>query len=119
MLFKIDENLPVEAAILLRRNGHDTATVCDESLQGHPDEHIAEACRREQRVLITLDVDFSDIRTYPPEKSPGCVGLRLSRLDKTHVLTVLERTIPMFQQEPLSGHLWIVDEARLRIRGAN
>jgi hypothetical protein len=43
--FKIDENLPVEAAALLAREGLDATTVLDERLGGHPDSEIALVCR--------------------------------------------------------------------------
>jgi hypothetical protein len=32
--FKTDENLPIEAATLLRQHGHDALTVSDQSLAG-------------------------------------------------------------------------------------
>jgi predicted nuclease of predicted toxin-antitoxin system len=118
MLFKIDENLPIEEPALLRRYGHDATTVFDEALQGSPDTLIAEVCRREQRALITLDLDFADIRAYPPESSSGSIVLRLTQLDKSHVLAALERIVSIFERETLRGRLWIVDEARVRNRGA-
>jgi uncharacterized protein DUF5615 len=34
MKFKIDENLPIEAAALLREAGHDALTVHDQNLRG-------------------------------------------------------------------------------------
>jgi len=63
--FKIDENLPQDAAELLRAHGFDAETVLQENLAGAEDGVIADAIQRESRVLITLDLDFSDIRTYP------------------------------------------------------
>ena len=35
-----------------------------------------QACRTEGRILITLDLDFSDIRAYPPGTYPGIWVLR-------------------------------------------
>ena len=37
MRFKLDENLPVEFASLLRRSGHDAVTVLDQGLGGARD----------------------------------------------------------------------------------
>ncbi|MGH8523339.1 MAG: DUF5615 family PIN-like protein [Gammaproteobacteria bacterium] len=51
-------------------------TVLDQKLGGHADPHIASICRTEDRALITLDMDFADIRTYPPNQYPGVVVLR-------------------------------------------
>lgn len=76
MTFKIDENLPKDAAELLRSRGFDAETVREESLAGAGDDVIADTIQRENRVLITLDLDFSDIRTYPPEHYSGIVVLR-------------------------------------------
>jgi hypothetical protein len=63
--FKLDENLPRDAEALLRKAGHDVHTVLDERLGGSPDPRVLDACRIENRILITFDLDFSDIRFYP------------------------------------------------------
>lgn len=41
MDFKIDENLPVELATMLRGEGHDALTVRDQGLHGCPDKKVA------------------------------------------------------------------------------
>ena len=115
--FKIDENLPVEAADLLRDHGHDAATVLEQRMGGEIDSTLATACRREERAIITLDLDFSDIRNYPPDQYAGLVVLRLDRQDKPHILEVMRRLQPRLNQEPLKGRLWVVDEDSIRIRG--
>lgn len=117
MKFKIDENLPVEIAALLRQTGHEAATVLEERLGGVADSYIASVCHREERVMVTLDTDFADIRVYPPGEYSGIVVLRLRRQDKPHVLGVFTRLMLMFSSEPLEGYLWIVEEERIRIRG--
>lgn len=68
MRFKVDENLPVDVAEVLRKNGHDAATVNDEALSGAPDPDLAALIKRENRALITLDLGFADIRAFPPEE---------------------------------------------------
>jgi predicted nuclease of predicted toxin-antitoxin system len=67
---KIDENLPKpkDDAELLRNHGCDAETVREENLAGARDDIIAATIERENCVLIALDLDFSDIRTYPPER---------------------------------------------------
>ncbi|MCX6045911.1 MAG: DUF5615 family PIN-like protein [Chloroflexi bacterium] len=82
MKFKVDENLPVEVADLLRQAGYDTATVFDEQLNGETDRTIAAVCRLEQRAILTLDIDFADIRTYPPGQYAGLIVLRVKQQDK-------------------------------------
>ena len=117
MRLKVDENLPVEMADLLRKNGHDAVTVDDQHLGGRPDPALAQRCQREARALVTLDTDFSDIRAYPPADYAGIIVLRLNRQDKTHVLQVMRRLQPLLQKEAVAGRLWIVDEQGVRVRG--
>ena len=116
MRFKIDENLPVELAEELRDAGHEAATVDDQRLVGTSDQHLSEVCKAEGRVFVTLDLDFADIRTYPPEEYPGLIVLRPICQDKPHVVDVFRRTLKAFGDEPLEGRLWIVEEKRIRIR---
>jgi predicted nuclease of predicted toxin-antitoxin system len=116
MKLKLDENLPAEAATVLATAGHDVATVLAEKLGGHADPKLAAACKAEGRALITLDTDFANIRRYPPREHSGLVVLRLTRQDTRHVLAVLSRLIEKFDHELLPGHLWIVEEHRMRIR---
>jgi len=44
-------------------------------LTGHPDSDIAAVCLQELRAIVTLDLDFGDIRGYPPADYPGIVVL--------------------------------------------
>lgn len=114
--FKIDENLPVEAAEILNRAGHDAISAFHQGLTGAADKSIAEVCQEEQRVLLTLDLDFADIRTYPPDLYAGLIVLRIKRQDKLAVMTVVERLVRALQAESPAQRLWIVDENRIRIR---
>lgn len=96
--------------------GHEAVTVDDQQLVGSNDRDLSEICRPEGRVLVTLDLDFADIRTYPPENYPGLIVLRLGRQDKPHVLDIFRKLLKAIGREPLEGRLWIVEENRIRIR---
>ena len=116
MRFKVDENLPLEVAERLRACGHDAQTVLEQELGGSDDSRLAALCQREGRALVTLDMDFADIRAYPPADLPGLIVLRLGRQDKMTVLSVLAQLIEVLRSESLTGKLWIVEESRVRIR---
>jgi predicted nuclease of predicted toxin-antitoxin system len=114
--FKLDENLPIEAASLFSAAGHDALAVPQQLLGGQPDPNVAAVYRSEGRAVVTLDLDFADIRLYPPTDYPGIVVFRLARLDKHKVLAALKRLISVLNQEQLAGKLWIAEETRIRIR---
>lgn len=116
MKFKLDENLPAGLVSLLRPAGHDASSVFEQDMSGENDEVLLDVCRREGRALITLDLDFSDVRTYPPSENQGIIVLRLQRQDKPHVEQDVMRLLKVFDSEPVKGGLWIVDENRIRIR---
>ena len=116
MTFKIDENLPQDAAELLRSHGFDAETVQQESLAGAEDDLIAEAIQREHRVLITLDLDFSDIRTYPPEHYSGIIVLRPKAQDKIAIMALLRRLLRALENNQPDQALWIVEPDRIRYR---
>jgi predicted nuclease of predicted toxin-antitoxin system len=115
--FKVDENLPTEVAEVLRSAGHNAVTVGDQRMVGQPDTDVATVCQAEGRAVVTLDLDFADIRVYPPRDYAGIIVLRLARLDKPHVLSVVQRLAPVLEHEPLAGKLWIVEETSVRVRG--
>jgi predicted nuclease of predicted toxin-antitoxin system len=115
--FKIDENLPIEFVGLLIIAGHQAMTVTEQHLQGRADPVIIDTCAKEGYILVTLDLDFADIRTYPPTQYPGLMVFRVVRQDKRHLIEVFQRAINVLMQEPIEGRLWIIEETKVRIRG--
>jgi predicted nuclease of predicted toxin-antitoxin system len=116
MRFKIDENLHDDVATLLTSEGHDAQTVHAEGLRGVVDPDLAQHCSQEGRALITLDLDFADIRAFPPSQSSGIIVLRVHDQSRGHVLHVMARVIEVLKRESVTGRLWIVTEAGIRIR---
>ncbi len=116
MKFKIDENLPVEAAETLRQSGFVADTVEDENLSGSDDETVLARSRSGERILLTLDLDFANIRAYPPGEHSGIIILRLKRQDKATVLSYTRRLATALANRSPVGELWIIDGNRIRFR---
>jgi len=114
--FKIDENLPAEAAGILHGAGFDADTVADEDLSGTADETIASTSRAQDRILASLDLDFANIRAYPPGEHAGIIVLRVRRQDKRAVLAYVRRLAAALGRRNPAGELWIVDRDRIRFR---
>jgi predicted nuclease of predicted toxin-antitoxin system len=118
MRAKLDENLPSDAAQLLRAAGWNCDTVQDEGLGGAEDRAIGAVCQAEARVLFTLDLDFSDIRAYPPSDYLGIVVFRPAEPSRRIVLQMLVRVLPVLSSQWVDHQLWIVEPDRVRVRGA-
>jgi predicted nuclease of predicted toxin-antitoxin system len=113
---KVDENMPIESADVLRTAGWECDTVFDEALGGAEDPDIGARCQAEGRVLFTLDLDFADIRAYPPSAYIGIVVFRPVKPSRDGVLALLHQVIPVLKAEWSEHRLWIVEPGRVRIR---
>jgi predicted nuclease of predicted toxin-antitoxin system len=100
MKLKLDENLPRGLSAALARLGHDIHDVYEEGLVGRPDADIWEAAQREERLLLTQDLDFSDVRRFAPGRHHGVMLLRLSSPSR---LDLLSRILQLFGQENVEG----------------
>jgi predicted nuclease of predicted toxin-antitoxin system len=96
MRIKLDENLPLQIASRLNALGHDVHTAFGEGLSGCMDGELWEAAQREERFLITQDLDFSDTQRFLPGTHHGILLLRLHSPSKR---SLLQRIEELFQNE--------------------
>lgn len=113
--FKLDENLPRNAEVLLRQAGHDVHTVLAEQLGGSPDPRVFSVSQAEERILVTFDLDFSDLRVYPPASHHGIWVLRPHTQSIENTLALLRSALRVLEAEPPQGRLWIIEPERVRI----
>ena len=78
MRFLIDANMPRSIIALVASLGHEVEFARDVGLAAAPDHEIAERARATGAALLTRDLDFADVRRYPPSLYPGIIVLRLS-----------------------------------------
>lgn len=116
MKVKLDENITAAAKALIAQHGHEVDTVVDEGLTGATDSVVIEACRSDQRMLVTFDVGFGDVRVYPPGSHHGVVLLRLADQRPDITLDVLRRFLAEYALDDLDGALVVVSDDRVRIR---
>ncbi|MBS0266612.1 MAG: DUF5615 family PIN-like protein [Planctomycetes bacterium] len=69
--------MPADLAVMLRAAGHDVHDVHDEGLAGADASPVLAAAVQEDRGLVTFDLDFADVRQYPPGSHAGMVVFRL------------------------------------------
>jgi predicted nuclease of predicted toxin-antitoxin system len=114
--FKLDENLSPHSASILLESGYDADTVVQEGLGGANDTDLFAVCIREQRCLVTLDLDFADVTRFPPHKVAGIAVLRSPRPITPPILRTLVRgLVEALQQEKIDGRLWIIEPGRVRV----
>ena len=74
------------------------------------------AATAEDRVLLTFDLDFADIRRYPPGSHAGIVVFRLHDRRWTTLEGPVARLLAGSTLENLEKGLAIVDESRVRYK---
>ena len=116
MRFKFDENLNLDAVNVFRERGWGVSTVHDEGLRGAKDGLIADAAVGESRVVVTLDLDFSDVRHYPPASFPGIIVIRLGRAEYAAITEILRRVAALLDEQPIAHQLWVVRPDSIRVR---
>lgn len=120
MKFKLDENLGTRTQQLFRAAGHDVHTVLSEDLSGASDSELYDVCCKENRCLVTLDLDFSDVVHFPPKLTGGIAVIRVPRNPS---LALLEQLVSQFlqtlQRISIIGRLWIIEPDRIRIHQAD
>ena len=115
MRFKLDENFDARLVTLVAEGGHDVDTVFLEELSGKPDDAVFQACLTNRRILITLDLDFSNPLRFPPDRTEGIGVVRPPRPTLPLIRATLASAFPELKSKSLKGRFWIVEPARIRV----
>ena len=116
MKLKLDENLSRHLKPVLTELGHDVLTAADENLLSRPDTEVATRATGEGRILLTLDIEFADLRKYPPGSHPGIVLFRPGALGPLSVNRFVERFARSTDLATLSGCVAVVEPHGVRVR---
>lgn len=116
MRLKLDENLPSDLADNVSARGHDVDTVADEGLAGEDDAAVLTAATEHERMIITLDRGFGDVRIHPPGSHPGIVVLRPVSQDPTSVDHLVDRFLDGHDLADFEGCVVVVESERVRVR---
>ena len=116
MRFLADAGISPKTVEFLNQLGHDTVHVRELGMQRAVDHEIIDRARREDRIVLTFDLDFGEILALGVQDRPSVILFRLQ--DET-ADSVNRRVAPVLrdQREALeSGALILVEEARYRLR---
>ena len=116
MRFKLDENLGRRGLGAFEAEGHDVSTIHLQGLDGSPDALVYDVCRVEGRVLVTLDLDFSNPLVFDPRTTSGVAVLRLSRSPvPSELADAVALLLVALSVNAIAGLLWIVHPTRIRV----
>lgn len=111
-----DENLPRPLVEALREAGHDVLDVREHGLAGADDATVWALARADNRILVTLDLDFANVLQYAPGTHEGIVVLRVHKPTQRLIEDMLLGFLSAVGQEDVHGALVIVEPGRYRVR---
>lgn len=114
-----DQNIMTETVDFLRRHGHDVISTRDVGLTLAPDDEVMAFAIKENRILLTYNADFGDIRLFPVGTHAGIIRLRVTQQTAEHLHPILESALGQLMDKDLSGKLITVTKTAIRIRGCS
>jgi predicted nuclease of predicted toxin-antitoxin system len=100
----------------LRQNGYDATHLIDESLQTLSDELIFEKAEKENRIILTFDLDFGEILSKVKAKQPSVVIFRLENQTPLNVIRHMQNITANYTSQLSEGVTLLVTEHKYRIR---
>ena len=104
----------------LRDAGHEVLRLKDHMPADSPDLTVLSKAQQLDAVLVTLNGDFADIVTYPPEKYKGIIALQIRNhpeIIPQLVVRLNEFLSANSDMNYYAGKLLLVEAHRIRIRG--
>lgn len=116
MRFLADMGVSQQVVEWLRMNGHEAVHLHDEGLQRLPNGEIFQKADREQRSVLTFDLDFGEILAA---SGGQIVSVTLFRLRNTRTGCVIQRlddVLTHSSTDLAQGAIVIVEDGRHRVR---
>lgn len=114
-----DENIRDTTVQWLRDLGQDAVSVKEVGMEGAPDKDVFSYAIAENRVLLTFNADFADIRKLDTIDHPGIIRLRFKVPTEELVHPALKSALEKLQDEDTPGDLITVQQHKMRRRSSD
>jgi predicted nuclease of predicted toxin-antitoxin system len=111
-----DMHISPRTVAWLRSQGHDVLRVDEVLTPSASDRAIVAEAIRDERVVLTHDLDFTAIVATSGKARPSVISLRLSTARIDQVNQRLGEVLPVVEQAAAQGALITVEDALVRTR---
>lgn len=116
MTLLLDQCVPRKYFHLLKKWGY-KATLLNEHVSPTIDDpDVLALAKQLDAVLLTVDMDFSNIKTYPPQNYNGIVVMRYQAQDEEKVSLALRQALEELYPDKLKSVLVVIKGDRYVIR---
>lgn len=114
---KVLLDMPVSSLLLdvLDAYGHEGVHAHQIGQDRAPDRELLEIARRENRVVITADLDFPRLLALSSAEGPGLILFRGGNYSDAEMCDLLERVLKEVAPDVLESSICVVDSKRIRI----
>lgn len=116
MKFLADMGVSMTTARALHEAGEDVVHLREEGLATLPDDRILEKAVREQRVILTFDLDFGDLLAAGGNTVPSVILFRMRNHTPAAVTPRLFRVLEACRSALETGAIVIVEDEGYRLR---
>ncbi len=116
MEYIADINISPKTIQLLLDNGYRIRRVSDFLKHTASDSSILDLATKENKTIITQDLDFSAILAERSTNKPSIITLRLNDVKSLRVAKILQKVLPQIENEVSEGCIAIIEEDRIRVR---
>jgi predicted nuclease of predicted toxin-antitoxin system len=96
--------------------GHEAVRINEVMTLNASDREIVERAGSSERVILTQDLDFSEIIALSGKMKPSLISLRLSSSRIEFVNAILEKVLPRIEKDVEKGVIISVEDDKIRIR---
>jgi predicted nuclease of predicted toxin-antitoxin system len=114
--FLLDENLSSLFIEKIKKKYPGSVDIFDIGYDGKDDPDIYEFLKQQKYILITFDLDFSDIRKFPPEFVEGIIVLRFKNKKIQDIITATLNDLEELKKVDFKNSLAIFQNSGVRIR---
>jgi len=114
--FLADMPISPKTVTYLRTLGHDVYRISERGLSKAKDREIVDIAENEQRIILTMDLDFPAIIAISRKSTPSAIIFRLSDESHETVNFLLNDILPKVERELINGAIVIIEDERYRIR---
>ena len=116
MRFLADVGVSPRVVHHLRSLGHGAVHLREEGLHRLPDPEIFRKAEKEDRVLLTFDLDFAEIVSISGSSTVSVVIFRLENTRTDNVISRLDHALREAGHFLTEGVMVIVEPSRIRLR---
>jgi predicted nuclease of predicted toxin-antitoxin system len=116
MRFLADMCVDIRVVEWLREQGHDAIHLRDEGLHRMPNGEIFKKGIKENRVILTFDLDFAEIAALTRGEKTSVILFRLKNTRTPNVINHLTKVLQNSAGDIEKGAVVVVEEFRYRVR---